>query len=84
MLEAMCELMKFAQSHDTFACDFVVASKMYSVYLSRLYFDPKRIYNDEWFKSFINLVDYNNDGLMSTWCSHKHLVCSCLLRRPAI
>jgi hypothetical protein len=67
MLEAMCELIKFAQSHLTFACDFVVALKMYSVYLYRLYFDPKRVYNDERFKSFINLVDYNNGELMPTW-----------------
>jgi hypothetical protein len=46
-LEVINDLIKFAQSRDTFVCDFVGAMKMCSADLHTLYYDPKKKHTNE-------------------------------------
>jgi hypothetical protein len=66
-LEVINDLIKFAQNHDTFVCDFVGAMKMCCTNLHTLYNDLKKKYTNEQFKGFANLVNCNNDGMLTTW-----------------
>jgi len=47
MLEVVHDLIKFAQSCDTFVCDFVGAKKMCCVNLHTLNYNPEKKYIDE-------------------------------------
>ncbi len=47
MLEVVHDLIKFAQNHDTFVCDFVKARMMCCANLHALYYDQKKKYIDE-------------------------------------
>jgi hypothetical protein len=67
MLEVVHDLIKFAQKNDTFVCDFVGVMKMCCAHLHTFYFGPKKKYIDEQFKGFTNLVNCNNDELLTTW-----------------
>jgi hypothetical protein len=66
-LEVINDLIKFAQSRDTFVCDFVGVVKMCFADLHTFYYDPKKKYTNEQFKGFANLVNCNNDGMLTTW-----------------
>ncbi len=41
--------------------------KMCCANLYSFYYDPENIYIDLQFKNYTNLVDFTNDGLMTTW-----------------
>jgi hypothetical protein len=50
-----------------YLCDFVGVVKMCCVDLHTLYYDPKKKYTTKQFKGFANLVNCNNDGMLTTW-----------------
>jgi len=87
LLELVHVLIKFAQAHNTFVCDFVVVMKMWCVELY-MYSNCEKKYGAEQFKSFLDLHENINiwpiiDCLVDWFCN-KHPICGFLLHGQAI
>jgi hypothetical protein len=64
LLKVMHMFIKFAQSKNNFMCDFDKFVKMCCAELYNMYVDPKKQYNQEGFKPFLDLHECTNDQLL--------------------
>lgn len=67
LMEAIDQLITFAQKPDVFICDFVAAVKICQASLHTLYEDRSTAYSTDEFWSFNNLLDCSHEQIHIKW-----------------
>ncbi len=67
-LDSMHTLIKLAQSHDVFICDFIDVVKVCQLELYCLYFDPYTRFDDPPFDELKVFESFTNKKLLMNWC----------------
>ena len=67
LLEAIDQLVQFAQKTDVYICDFVAAVKVCQASLHRMYEDRATAFNCDEFWSFTNLAELSHEQIHLKW-----------------
>jgi len=78
LLDALDNLVNFAQKCDVFICDFIAAVKICHASLHSMYQDSTTAFSTDEFWSFQNLVDFSHEQIHLKWATGLNGGCAIL------